>query len=172
MVTRVERYTRGYDAGAGAGQHRGMSSALRARISYQRLSRLLGEVFGLGISEGALDAAFRRGKLHVDADVAAILARLRRTFYGKLDTVLKGRKTKHHRHGLRQGARQAPVRPSLVEGAEVRFNGHFSRGSELGAASRSASSNSAARPRTKPSRSTQRRLTNTNSRTLRQARRC
>ena len=47
-------------------------------ISYQRLSRLLGELFGLGISEGALDAAFRRGKLHVNADVASILARLRR----------------------------------------------------------------------------------------------
>ncbi len=55
-------------------------------ISYQRLSRLLGELFGLGIpldalasgSEGALDAAFRRGKPHVDADVAGILARLRR----------------------------------------------------------------------------------------------
>jgi len=47
-------------------------------ISYQRLSRLLGELFGLGISEGALDAAFRRGKPHVDADVASILARLRR----------------------------------------------------------------------------------------------
>ncbi len=47
-------------------------------ISYRRLSRLLGELFGLGISEGALDAAFRRGKPHVDADVAAILARLRR----------------------------------------------------------------------------------------------
>ena len=47
-------------------------------ISYQRLSRLLGELFGLGISEGALDAAFRRGKPAFDADVAAILARLRR----------------------------------------------------------------------------------------------
>ncbi len=47
-------------------------------ISYRRLSRLLGELFGLAISEGALDAAFRRGKPHVDADVAAILARLRR----------------------------------------------------------------------------------------------
>ena len=47
-------------------------------ISYQRLSRLLGELFGLAISEGALDAAFRRGKVHFDADVAAILARLRR----------------------------------------------------------------------------------------------
>jgi len=46
-------------------------------ISYQRLSRLLGELFGLAISEGALDAAFRRGKLQVDADVARILARLR-----------------------------------------------------------------------------------------------
>jgi len=47
-------------------------------ISYQRLSRLLLELFGLAISEGALDAAFRRGKQHVDADVARILARLRR----------------------------------------------------------------------------------------------
>jgi len=47
-------------------------------ISYQRLSRLLLELFGLAISEGALDAAFRRGKLHFDADVAAILVRLRR----------------------------------------------------------------------------------------------
>ena len=46
-------------------------------ISYQRLSRLLAELFGLAISEGALDAAFRRGKLQVDADVASILARLR-----------------------------------------------------------------------------------------------
>jgi len=47
-------------------------------ISYQRLSRLLLELFGLAISEGALDAAFRRDKPHFDADVAAILARLRR----------------------------------------------------------------------------------------------
>ncbi len=47
-------------------------------ISYRRLSRLLGELFGLEISEGALDAAFRRGKPAFDADVASILARLRR----------------------------------------------------------------------------------------------
>ena len=47
-------------------------------ISYQRLSRLLGELFGLAISEGALDAAFRRGKPAFDTDVAAIRARLRR----------------------------------------------------------------------------------------------
>ncbi len=46
-------------------------------ISYQRLSRLLLELFGLSISEGALDAAFRRGKPLFDADVASILARLR-----------------------------------------------------------------------------------------------
>ena len=38
----------------------------------------MGKLFGLAISEGALDAAFRRGKLHVDADVARILTRLRR----------------------------------------------------------------------------------------------
>ncbi len=47
-------------------------------VSYQRLSRLLLDLFGLAISEGALDAAFRRGKPQFDADVAVILARLRR----------------------------------------------------------------------------------------------
>src|SRR3954462_14149714 len=47
-------------------------------VSYRRLSRLLLELFGLGISEGALDAAFRRGKPRFDAETAAILARLRR----------------------------------------------------------------------------------------------
>jgi transposase len=47
-------------------------------VSYRRLSRLLRELFGLAISEGALDAAFRRAQPRFDADVAAILARLRR----------------------------------------------------------------------------------------------
>src|SRR5215218_6483488 len=47
-------------------------------VSYRRLSRLLLELFGLAISEGALDAAFRRGKPCFDAETAAILARLRR----------------------------------------------------------------------------------------------
>ena len=47
-------------------------------ISYRRLSRLLLELFGLAISEGALDTALRRGKQHFDTDVARILARLRR----------------------------------------------------------------------------------------------
>ena len=47
-------------------------------VSYKRLSRLMLDLFGLSISEGALDAAFRRGKKLFDADVAAILARLRR----------------------------------------------------------------------------------------------
>jgi transposase len=47
-------------------------------VSYKRLSRLLLDLFGLAISEGALDAAFQRGKPHFDADVAAILTRLRR----------------------------------------------------------------------------------------------
>jgi transposase len=47
-------------------------------VSYRRLSRLLLELFGLAISEGALDAAFRRGKPGFDAETAAILARLRR----------------------------------------------------------------------------------------------
>lgn len=48
-------------------------------VSYRRLSRLLLELFGLAASEGALDAAFRRAKPRFDADVAAILARLRRS---------------------------------------------------------------------------------------------
>lgn len=47
-------------------------------VSYKRLTRLLMELFGLAISEGALDAAFQRARPRFDADVAAILARLRR----------------------------------------------------------------------------------------------
>jgi transposase len=47
-------------------------------VSYRRLSRLLLERFGLAISEGALDAAFRRTKPRFAAEVAAILGRLRR----------------------------------------------------------------------------------------------
>jgi transposase len=47
-------------------------------VSYQRLSRLMLDLFALRISEGALDAAFRRARTQFDADVAAILARLRR----------------------------------------------------------------------------------------------
>jgi transposase len=47
-------------------------------VSYQRLSRLLLELYALRISEGALDAAFRRARPRFDATVAAILARLRR----------------------------------------------------------------------------------------------
>jgi transposase len=47
-------------------------------VSYKRLSRLMLEVFGLAMSQGALDGAFRRCKPRLDADVAAILARLRR----------------------------------------------------------------------------------------------
>jgi transposase len=47
-------------------------------VSYKRLSRLMLEFYSLSISEGALDAAFRRGKPRFDADVASILARLRR----------------------------------------------------------------------------------------------
>ena len=47
-------------------------------VSYQRLARLLMELFGLAIRKTALDAAFQRGKPLFDADVAAILVRLRR----------------------------------------------------------------------------------------------
>ena len=48
-------------------------------ISYQRLSRLFLHLFALQISEGALDAIFRRAKPRFDNEVAAILARLRRS---------------------------------------------------------------------------------------------
>jgi transposase len=47
-------------------------------ISYRRLSRLFRHLFALPISEGALDALFRRAKPRFDDEVAAILARLRR----------------------------------------------------------------------------------------------
>jgi transposase len=47
-------------------------------ISYQRLSRLFRDLFGLTISEGALDAMLRRAKPCFDSQVGAILARLRR----------------------------------------------------------------------------------------------
>jgi transposase len=48
-------------------------------ISYQRLTRMLLHLFALRISEGALDAMFRRAKPGFDDEVAAILARLRRS---------------------------------------------------------------------------------------------
>ena len=48
-------------------------------ISYQRLCRLFLHVFGLSLSEGALDAMFRRAKPCFDGEVTAILARLRRS---------------------------------------------------------------------------------------------
>ena len=48
-------------------------------ISYRRLSRLFLHLFALPISEGALDALFRRAKPRFDDEVAAILARLRRS---------------------------------------------------------------------------------------------
>jgi transposase len=47
-------------------------------VSYRRLNRLMRELLGLAISEGALDAAFRRTMPCFDAEVGAILARLRR----------------------------------------------------------------------------------------------
>src|SRR5271156_4132911 len=41
-------------------------------VSYQRLSRLLLDLYALRISEGALDAALRRARPRFDADVASI----------------------------------------------------------------------------------------------------
>ena len=48
-------------------------------ISYERLARLFRDLFGLGISEGALNAMLRRAKPCFDRDVTAILARLRKS---------------------------------------------------------------------------------------------
>ena len=48
-------------------------------ISYRRLSQLFLHLYALQISEGALDAMFRRGKPCFDNEFAAILARLRRS---------------------------------------------------------------------------------------------
>jgi transposase len=48
-------------------------------ISYQRLSRIFLHLFTLRISEGALDAMFQRAKPCFDNEVAAIVARLRRS---------------------------------------------------------------------------------------------
>jgi transposase len=43
-------------------------------ISYRRLTNLMLELFGLTISEGALDAMFQRSKSSLDAEVSAIVA--------------------------------------------------------------------------------------------------
>jgi transposase len=48
-------------------------------ISYQRLTRLFLHLFALHISEGALDAMFQRARSCFDNELAAILARLRRS---------------------------------------------------------------------------------------------
>jgi transposase len=47
-------------------------------ISYRRLTRLFLHLFALRVSEGALDAMFRRAKRRFDDEAAAILARRRR----------------------------------------------------------------------------------------------
>src|SRR3982751_4435752 len=84
VVTRVERYA-GHCRCCGGTTLAPAPRATEPRmylrfvhhVSYRRLSRLLLELFGLAISEGALDAAFRRGKPRFDAETSAILARLR-----------------------------------------------------------------------------------------------
>jgi transposase len=97
VVTRVERYA-GHCLGCGQdtlapvpdGLEEGspfgvsiLAMALYLRfthaISYRRLTRLFVQLFALEISEGALDAAFRRAKPRFDDEVEAILARLRRS---------------------------------------------------------------------------------------------
>ena len=96
VVTRVERYLgrcpccdgvtlapvpEGMDGGSPFGVSI-LALALYLRfthaISYRRLTRLLSHLFTLSVSEGALDALFRRAKPRFDDEAAAILARLRR----------------------------------------------------------------------------------------------
>src|SRR3954471_11573429 len=96
VVTRVERYLgrcpccggatlapvpEGMDEGTPFGVSI-LAAALYLRfthaISYRRLTRLFLHLFALPISEGALDAMFRRAKRRFDDEAAAILARLRR----------------------------------------------------------------------------------------------
>src|SRR3954467_9646925 len=96
VVTRVERY-RGHCPCCGGttlapvpeGMEEGspfgpsiLAQALYLRfthaISYPRLDRLFLHLFALEVSEGALDAMFRRAEPRFDDAAAAILARLRR----------------------------------------------------------------------------------------------
>jgi transposase len=96
VVTRVERYRGHCPCCGGAtlapvpeGMEEGspfgpsiLAQALYLRfthaISYRRLTRLFLHLFALEVSEGALDAMFRRAKRRFDDEAAAILARLRR----------------------------------------------------------------------------------------------
>ena len=48
-------------------------------VSYERLTRLFRDLFGLGVSEGALDAMLCRARPCFDKQVEAILARLRKS---------------------------------------------------------------------------------------------
>lgn len=95
VVTRVERYAGHCPCCGGAtlapvpdGMEEGspfsagiVALALYLRtvhaVGYRRLARLFLDLFGLGLSEGALDAMFRRAKPRFDNAVAAILVRLR-----------------------------------------------------------------------------------------------
>ena len=97
MVTRVERYAGQCSCRGGTtlapvpeGMEEGspfgpsiVAVALYLRfthaISYRRLCRLFEHLFGLAISEGALDALFRRAKPAFDDATTAIMARLRRS---------------------------------------------------------------------------------------------
>lgn len=97
IVTRVERYA-GHCRGCGgvtlAPVPEGMEDAspfsiniltlaiylrFTHAISYKRLSQMFLHLYALQISEGALDAMFQRAKPCFDNEVAAILARLRRS---------------------------------------------------------------------------------------------
>jgi transposase len=112
-VTRVERYEGhcphcgtvtpaptpdGYEEGSPfSARITAMALYLRVvhAISYQRLSRLFQHLFGLSISEGALDSAFQRAHPQFEDRSKAILARLRRSrvvFSDETTVSVNGRK--------------------------------------------------------------------------------
>src|SRR5215213_4913664 len=87
VVTRVERYLGRCPCCGGVtlapvpeGMEEGspFGVSILALALYRRLTRLFLHLFALPISEGALDALFRRAAPRFDDEAAAILARLRR----------------------------------------------------------------------------------------------
>jgi Transposase IS66 family len=88
MVSRLFARDRPFGGTGGDGgrlafqsEHRGHGplSALMHAISYERLVRLFHDLFGFVVSEGGLNAMLQRAKPCFDRQVAAILARLRKS---------------------------------------------------------------------------------------------
>jgi hypothetical protein len=78
------------------------SSALHPAISYRRLTQLFLHLYGLQISEGALDAMLQRAKPCFDNEVAAILGRLRRSRIVGCDETTERNNGRTHWNGVFQ----------------------------------------------------------------------